>query len=281
MKFIDYDHNFCEGKINGMPEYLNATTSLIFIGFGLYGLSPKYIGFDKNILHVLQTNNFIINIVYSTFVVIGYGSAGYHWTGQIGWALMDETPMIVCLFLGISYLYQTYKLLNIKNKTTGGLRHIVILSGMFFFIVINAMENYRNMFPYFFTGSVVSFYLLLRQTMLTFDLAYSMDITKKINNNVAIAIFGGTVWYFTELYCNHSRNKLLLLGHPLWHMVISYSFYNIIQLIYFMNCHAKIKLLFNDSIWNDIGGITIIYNRFYLLYIVSSKSSTSLLDQTA
>lgn len=274
MKFIDYDHNFCEGKINGMPEYFNSITSLVFVGYGLYGLSQHYKLFDKPIQIILRSNSFIIKLIYSTFVVIGYGSAGYHWTGQIGWALLDEVPMIVCLFIGMSYLWQTYDLVKKGNSRIMhfNISHVVIVSFMFIFMVINTMENYRKVFPYFFTTSVVSFYLLLRLTMNSFDKKYLGGITKIGNQNVYIIVCGGIVWYFTELVCNYYQNKFLLIGHPLWHLLISYSFYNIIQIVYFINCFSQIKTLLNR---NDIH---IGYNKFFLLEMTPS---TSLSNQTA
>jgi len=274
MKFIDYDHNFCEGKINGMPEYFNSITSLVFVGVGLYGLSQQYTAFDKPIQKILKTNSFIINLIYSIFVVIGYGSAGYHWTGQMGWALLDETPMIVCLFIGISYLYQTYNLLQKRESCFiySNACHICIVSLMFFFIVVNTMENYRKLFPYFFTGSVLSFYLLLRYTMYSFDKKKLQFITHIGNKNVYIIICGGVIWYFTELMCNYSHNKLLLIGHPLWHLLICYGFYNIIQVIYFINCYTQVNMILNRY------DIILSYNNFFMLEMAPS---TSLLNQIA
>jgi hypothetical protein len=101
MNFYDIDHHFCEGNILGMPEILNSFTSIIFSLFGIYGLFNNK---NDNTSFINNSTSFITNFIYSTFIVIGIGSFGFHWTEQIGWALMDEIPMIVSIFIGTLYI---------------------------------------------------------------------------------------------------------------------------------------------------------------------------------
>ena len=91
MKWTTPDHYFCEGKLNGLPEYYNAFSSLFITYFGLLGLHKT-------------KNELIIQIIYSLLTVNGISSFMYHWTGNIGFALYDEYPMILSLFLGNIYV---------------------------------------------------------------------------------------------------------------------------------------------------------------------------------
>ena len=91
MNWESMDHSFCESKILGLPEYINSITSLFISGFGLLGLfnTPK--------------SNMYVDVIYALLFIVGFGSGGYHWTGNIGWAMFDEMPMIFSIFASIIY----------------------------------------------------------------------------------------------------------------------------------------------------------------------------------
>jgi len=274
MKFNTIDHHFCEGNILGVPEVLNSFTSLIFSFFGFYGLCSNYF---ININYVHDTNIFITNFIYSIFFVIGIGSFGYHWTQYLGWALMDETPMIVSLFTGLLYIEYTNHLLNkinsnilINSYDTNKylynlfykLSSIFLTYCMFSFITINPFNNYRKLFPFFWACSLIIFSFRFLNLVNTFDNHFNKNVSHFVKYQVLITYIGGIIWCFTEIVCNYNHNLLLLIGHPLWHFIIGYAFYNIIQIIYFINLYTKIKY-----INNDILSINISYNKLYLLHI--------------
>ena len=48
-------------------------------------------------------NELFIDIMYACLAIVGIGSTGYHWYGNIGWALCDETPIVITVFSGIIY----------------------------------------------------------------------------------------------------------------------------------------------------------------------------------
>jgi len=272
MEFNSIDHHFCEGNILGVPEVLNSFTSLIFSFFGIYGLCSNYF---ININYIHDTNIFITNFIYSIFFVIGIGSFGYHWTQHLGWALMDETPMIISLFVGLLYIEYTNTLLNKFNKNNIITHHNNYLYNlsykissffftyiMFCFITINPFSYYRKLFPFFWASCLIIFSFRFLNLVSSFDNIFNKDIRHYVKHQVLITYISGIVWCFTEIICNYSHNLLLLFGHPLWHFTIGYSFYNIIQIIYFINLYSKIKY-----INNDILNVNISYNKFYLLYI--------------
>ena len=91
------DHSFCEEHLLGLPEYYNSISSLFIIYFGIYGLMN---------LH----NDLFTDILFASLAIVGVGSTGYHWYGNIGWALFDEMPMIITVFSGIIYADNVYLL---------------------------------------------------------------------------------------------------------------------------------------------------------------------------
>jgi hypothetical protein len=102
MKWTDMDHSFCEEHLLGLPEYYNSISSLFIIFFGMYGLMN---------LH----NDIFVDILYASLAIVGVGSTGYHWYGNIGWALFDEIPIIITVFSGIVYTDNVY-FLTYTNK---------------------------------------------------------------------------------------------------------------------------------------------------------------------
>ena len=217
MKWNTPDHYFCEGILNGLPEYYNAFSSLFISYFGLLGL--------YNI-----KNDLMIQIIYSLLAVNGISSFMYHWTGNFGFALYDEYPMIIALFLGNIYVenlipskYKNYKI-------------IFYINTMLLYLVINVMEDQRLIFPYYFAfGLLVVLYNIYR-------LVYYYE---KTNNNllysyntiffIKIIVGSALIWGATEISCKHYRLRfttIYLLGHPMWHFMISYGFYNLINIIY-------------------------------------------------
>jgi len=281
MNFYDIDHHFCEGNILGMPEILNSFTSIIFSIFGIYGLFNNK---NDNISFIDNNNSFITNFIYSTFIVIGIGSFGFHWTEQIGWALMDEIPMIVSIFMGTLYIeycnillykfdnkYNFIKDLNYKITTT------FLTFIMFYFIVINQISYYRKLFPIFFGCILILFYYKIINLLLNFDKKFNKNILLYGKYQLLIIFIAALIWCFTEIICKFNKNIFLLIGHPLWHLLISYGFYNIIQIIYYVNIYIKIKStllsenFIEEQFNNKLVNINIDYNNFFILYIKSKN----------
>lgn len=229
MKFLDYDHFFCEGSITGLPEYYNSYSSLLFCIIGLIGI------YD---VHYTYNNHFILTFIYSLFFTLGIGSFGYHWTGNIGWALLDEIPMILLINVGLMYIRYLLFLHN-KQYINYYLSLIFLSFFMVLFIVINSMENYRLYFPFFFGIYMVIF--IINYIMLI--LLYKKYIYPSINIIVYI-LFGALFWIFTENICTIYKYYFFIFGHPLWHIIMAIGFNNIIQLIYLIETEIlKYKLL--------------------------------------
>jgi len=211
MKWTTPDHYFCEGKLNGLPEYYNAFSSLFITYFGLLGLHKT-------------KNDLIIQIIYSLLIVNGISSFMYHWTGNFGFALYDEYPMIISLFLGNIYVDN---LLPSKHKK---FKIIFYTNLMIIYLVINVMEDQRLIFPYYFAGGL----LTVLYNIYSLVNYYKTSLYNTIYY-IGVIITSAIIWGSTELNCGSNKylyDKIYLIGHPMWHFMISYGFYNLIQIVY-------------------------------------------------
>jgi hypothetical protein len=251
MHWTDIDHSFCEESILGLPEYYNAISSLFISLFGIYGLCK---------LH----NELFIDILYSNFIIVGFGSVGYHWYGNIGWGLFDEIPMILSIFTGIIYADNVHFLIQKKNydnditysKVLVYFRKLKVLCYFFtmsLFIIINVMSNYRKIFPLFFSFTAFYLYYKIFSLLYITNPLIKQRVIHKVYNSLFTIATSGLVWIITETSCKYMRHHIFLIGHPIWHFFIGHGFYNIIQLVYY------IKL---NSIRNKIN-----YGPFYVLDI--------------
>lgn len=257
MYWTDVDHSFCEANMNGLPEYYNAISSLFIMGFGINGMMNIY-------------NELFVDILYANLIIVGFGSVGYHWYGNIGWGLFDEIPMILSIFIGIIYTDNVHYLtskrmyeMDIKRAYEHDATSInyllykrkcklcVYLFLMSVIIINNTMSNFRKLFPTIF--ACVAGYLYYKIFMLLRVINIQMEYlvaTKTYNSILTIAV-SGAIWVATEASCNYIQHPIFLIGHPMWHLFIGHGFYNLIQVVYF------IKL-------NDMDR-KLEYNRFYLL----------------
>jgi hypothetical protein len=273
MKWTDIDHSFCEASLRGLPEYYNAITSLSFALFGAYGLSK-------------QNNELFIDILYANLIIVGFGSVGYHWYGNIGWGLFDEIPMILAIFTGIIYTENVYFLQSCSNvllsqktshpfaiteisthKKNRKLRVLAYLFSMSFFIIIDTMSNYRRVFPTLFASVAGYLYYRIIATLHLTNIHTQHQIKQKIYNSLFTVLISGAVWVTTEISCNYVKHRLFLIGHPIWHFFVGHGFYNLIQAVYFMKLQTSIS---NSS--NSSNNITIRYRKpFYLLDICNCQ----------
>ena len=314
MNLHKIDHHFCEGKITGnTPELLNSYSSLFISLYSLHGLfinklsndnlletDDGYLSSNTKLLYLYWNSNFIIKLMYSILFITGIGSFGYHWTEQIGWAFMDEMPMIVSLCIGIVYIENTLFLL--KKKTVYNslffensdvyykLKQLFFSSIMIVGLVCNTSLYQRNWFPYYFVVLLIYMSYIFWCVLIKF--VNNEYFTRSNTNNIItppqnIINLGNTclyilltsviIWVITELGCDYTHNYILLLGHPLWHILIGYVFYNIIQIVYYINLYHQFMILKlfdykktytgckNESI-EDIE-LYLTYNSYYLLTI--------------
>ena len=98
MKFTDLDHGFCEsiGQELPYPEITNFYSSFYISFIGLLGMIlNNYNGYRFR----------ITSLIFGMFFINGFGAAGYHYSQQKGWSVIDELSMMIAVNLGVLYLY--------------------------------------------------------------------------------------------------------------------------------------------------------------------------------
>ena len=200
------DVPFCEGKINGIPEIWNTTSSL-FISFVAYVA-----------LRCGQLNDDVRSIYYVLFMN-GFGSMGYHWVikGSIGyiWKMFDQFTMILALWMGITSCIKICKNSNLELYSI----HTLNL-----FMLICSSCEYDDIFRFLF--GIQCLFLLRYYRQMTFKLYYQ-DYYNFGYRGLKISIIAGLFWVMTEIFCN----KYLILGHTVWHIGIAYGMHMVLQFI--------------------------------------------------
>ena len=151
MNFNNYDHNFCEGDIYGMPEYFNALTSFVISAFGIMGIFNVY---NKDI---------IIKMLFMILIMCGLGSVLYHIYGTIGWALFDEFPMILIIFMTLIIVSETNADISSNSKSDPNpnifmtdyfdfqtIKTSLYVFLMISYLVLNTIRSNRLLFPIYF-----------------------------------------------------------------------------------------------------------------------------------
>ena len=235
MNWESMDHSFCESKILGLPEYINSITSLFISGFGLLGLfnTPK--------------SNMYVDVIYALLFIVGFGSGGYHWTGNIGWAMFDEMPMIFSIFASIIYIdsvsaYSWSKAVEYNRKTsicypnyTQKCKLLIYLTNMVGFVICNTMNNYRRLFPGCFALVMLyMYYKVFELYNITSPLMKKITINKMYFALKTVSM-SAIIWATTEVSCTFIAHPIFLIGHPMWHFFVGHGFYNMIQIIYYVD----------------------------------------------
>jgi len=248
MYWTDIDHSFCESSLTGLPEFYNAFSSFFIVFFGIQGIRNIY-------------NELFVDILYANLIIVGFGSFGYHWYGNIGWGLFDEIPMILAIFTGIIYTDNVHFLLykKIYDKNEAMTKNVIYkrkwklftyLFTMCLITICNIMSNFRRLFPTVF--ACVAAYLYYKIFLLLQLVNVNKEcITVKTYNSLKTIAASGSIWILTELSCKYIKHPLFLVGHPSWHFFIGHGFYNLIQVVYFIKT-------------NDVN-YTLTYNKLYLL----------------
>ena len=212
MLWNDLDHSFCESKILGLPEYINSFTSLFISFFGIYGLQNK-------------NNDIFVDIMYSTISILGIGSFGYHYTGTIGWALCDEVPMIVAVFIGIIYTEKVYNKIK-KNK-------LILDSEETYLINLSSSNgNFRSL-----NGLMID--IFPSNSVLLHDMKNSI-INYYPKSNILIHVF--LMMFF--IICNTMSNYRNLFPY-FFASIVFYLFYKIekiFDVLYLSNCTSEMKI---------------------------------------
>ena len=197
MNFNTITQSFCEGKINGIPEYFNCCSSIFISIISL----RKLIQYNN-----ININPFILKIYY-LFFLNGIASFLLHWTLFYGWKMFDEYIMIIMIWSGCySMIYYVYRQNNKINKYSFS---YLLHTYNILLLECNIFSEFHVFFPIFF-GLECLFIIFLYYKM---QKKYR-DYNKQGIHGIFISILSGIIWFSTELFCN----KYLILGHSIWHI---------------------------------------------------------------
>ena len=197
----EFKHNFCESRLqnNEGPELWNSYTSLVISAF------PFLIGFPKSSMFYNIACMLSIN---------GFASFHYHyylnWYGKQG----DEITMILSNYYGIWGLLRMYyfydkKPINWYNGWNSAF--------MVFFLVINTVSKYDQLFPNIFLFYLVITIYLIYKVSIKYNYAYKRYLLT--------SAIGGACWVISEVYCTETTKY----GHVVWHFMFPLGFYQLIM----------------------------------------------------
>ena len=129
MKWYTNASEFCEKKLYGSPEILNSL-STIFIS-----LFPA-LGLQNSLFFDLQKINILL-----IMIITGLTSFLYHWTGYYLFKHLDEIPMMLSLWQGITSIIKKYpEPIFYKLQSFNNLYFILLLA-------INTIPDFQFLFP--------------------------------------------------------------------------------------------------------------------------------------
>ena len=260
MKFADIDHGFCEsvGQELPYPEIYNSYSSLFISLVGLIGL----------LLSLKYKRIYSIKMIYGMLVVNGVGSFFYHYTQQMGWAVVDELSMMISVIMGLYSLYllivnsrhlpilpQVRKTYIHNHYLYKGIMTLVVCFYLIFSYALSIFSDTRNLFPLLFAVPALS---LMPGLLYIYKKYYGPKRSynphgygrKLFIGGVTISLMSAVIWIVSENLCVYYHWIKYLYTHVIWHIGISYGMFLLISFVLhfhlFVNdgefCHVKYKL---------------------------------------
>jgi len=269
------EKRFCESYIYGIPEYVNSFTSIFIFIFGLL------------LIYINNNTNIIIRFIASSFTITGIGSFYYHWTFHRGAGLMDTLPMLVSSYLGAYMsldiiLYKIFKKDHGHRAKLGACRSeprersdlganlgdrrstrdlyeilsgtlcLLIASGLYISIIFVSLTDSNNgTFDILF--AIPNILILFGSLFIRFYIFAgndNLELKKSfiyLTIGLSSIIFSAILWIITELTCEVHTWTRYLYAHGIWHIGVSYGFYNLIIFFIFINAFIKDRKPFFNS----------------------------------
>jgi hypothetical protein len=248
IKFSSYDHNFCESQIYSTephPEYLNSISSLFITFIGVIALSRSNI-------------NFLLSLLYSSFIVNGITSCFYHYFNSIGWGLLDRMSMILIAFASLNLfivnINKFFIINNCRNITFYNKLSTIILICYFTILLTIAglhIESLFNIMFGLFLGSLIIFMYFITQYHIQLYIPYRLILLGW--RGIKFISLSGVFWIITENLCHKYWFIPYLFGHVWWHIFVSYGGYLISLIPQYMFLHQQQQLnMLNIKIRYDI-----------------------------
>ena len=211
MKWYTDASEFCEKKLYGSPEIFNSLSTIFISLFPAIGLQ-----------HSIFTNYIRINILL-IMIITGFTSFLYHWTGYYLFKHLDEIPMILSLWQGITSITEKYpKPMSYKLQLFNNLYFISLLG-------INTIPDFQFLFPIFFAMPLFTLIPLIEYI----KKCAKVNIT--LYTGFIMCIVSGLIWTLTEMNCS----SVMIFGHSIWHFGMNLGIYHIILAIEYIDLDPK------------------------------------------
>jgi hypothetical protein len=231
---------FCEAQSGGYPEYSSAFSALVLSLMGFYGLFIS-----------MHFHCDIASYVYIGFVVNGIGSFGLHYTGTIGFGLVDMLSLvfIVSQLACLSFetcVYPVICTLPDPTRTSKRLYHLVkmgmrtLLFGTLVFIfILDTTNDRRDATRFLFVCAGIGYSGLLLSLYVTWHSHLQTDPNRQVLFRMTwisfLSMFLGAFSWFTELIlCPAYRSYWRYIPtHALWHICATFSCSIAVQILVF------------------------------------------------
>jgi len=219
--------NFCEPDFfifNFIAEFFNALSSCYIALCGLYG-----------ILYKNTTNEWKIFLMYFLLFIIGIGSFLLHATLQWIPQSMDEVPM---MWLNLSILYVFVCAIIKKYNLCINSFYVQLLFATFALIQTILYYCYRNIYWVFLLNFGSTLCLIIY--IFIYNIINNEPFFKfKWQYPIKMFLLAGFLWIIDMIYCDlllpYYINGLLIIPgitfHVFWHIFISHSVFNVINII--------------------------------------------------
>jgi len=209
ISFNNYDHSFCESNnYSSEVEYINSTSALFISLIGMFGVY-----FNKTDINS--------SMFYYCLIVNGITSSIYHHTHSIGWGLLDRYSMIYlaayCYNMLINPIIRYYP----KTSHLIRINIIIYLSVLSTYTGLHNENMFNNLFGLFLVSAIAFIMFLIRVYNIN-----KMLVCYSVKGILLIGL-GGTCWIITENLCFQYAVMKYLMGHALWHVLVSLGGYYI------------------------------------------------------
>ena len=232
LSFNDYRFNFCESKIyRGSPEYINSFTSLFLSYYGFKGLINNH------------HTNIPLKMLYVSLFICGFSSFGFHWTGNIGWAFLDQFSMVLIALSSLiamtSEIINSYKHVKTLKENSNNMTIMLLLIVIYILLIItfNSLGNdiiFNFLFALFLLSSIlfipITKYVTHRELITNCNLIYKYGIIA-----IVCLISSMLIWIITESLCDTISWMKYFQGHAIWHFGTGYGGYLLGTYILFLN----------------------------------------------
>lgn len=229
--FTEYDHQFCESKLWGKnnPEIFNCLSCIFMILVSYYGLQYSH----------LSSSGFFVLI---NLAINGMLSFLYHFTGSIGWGILDRLSMVLIAYFSLIMMgklvliilfrhhnYENYKL--IKNTKI----YINIFISIYIITLLTTCslhsENLFNILFGLFLAFITIFTFIANIIFKNEDfvnLNKFKNLTYHSKLGCFLFIFGSLFWIAIEELCNTNFIYKYLMGHAIWHLCMAFGAYYLV-----------------------------------------------------